>query len=129
MGAAYALSEFGASLGLGPLVLPAQGVLNMQLAPGQTLSLESSGQELLMYTTLHVPHLDSARLLAVLQSCDVRRRAPHDPCLQVGQRGEGADTQLTLLVRWPLEALQASQLALTLALFEQCKRHELGLAH
>ncbi len=129
MSAAYALSEFGASLGLGPLVLPAQGVLNMELAPGQTLSLESSGQELLMYTTLHVPHLDSARLLALLQSCDVRRRPPHEPCLQAGLRGEGADSQLSLLVRWPLEALQVSQLAQTMALFEQCKRQELGLAH
>jgi type III secretion system chaperone SycN len=128
MSASYALSEFARGLGLPDVSLPPQGVVNMQLAEGLRLSVEESGDEILVYTTLDTPHLDSARVLAVLQACDLRRSAPNRPAVQVAQQGAGADMQLIMLIRWPEHNLQASQLHTALSIFAQCRREWLGLA-
>ncbi len=129
MSASYALSEFGAALGLPGISLPPQGVVNIQLASGKRLSLEESGDEILIYLTVDLPHLDSARVLQLLQACDMRRRPAHEPCVQVGQIGHGADAQVLLLIRWPSGSVQASQLLGSMEIFERCQRDWLGLVN
>lgn len=129
MSASYALSEFGSALGLAGLSLPPQGVVNVQLATGKRLSLEESGDEILIHLTVDIPHLDNALVLQVLQACDLRRRPAHEPCVQVGQRGYGADAQLMLLIRWPSHSVQASQLLGSMEIFERCQRDWLGLVN
>jgi hypothetical protein len=125
---AYALDEFGRTLGLGGLSLPPQGALHMALAGGQRrLSLEAAGEELLLYMTVPVPHLDNAQVLQMLQECDLRRRPPHEPELQLARRGVGADAVLVLLVRWPQDRVQASGLHASVDLIERSLQQWLGL--
>lgn len=128
MSLAYALEEFGRTLGLGGIELPAHGAVHMAISGGQRrLSLEASGQELLVYLTVPVPHLDNAQTLQMLQGCDVRRRPPHEPELQLARRGVGADAELVLLVRWPQDRVQASQLHASVDLMERSLQEWLGL--
>ncbi len=127
MSLSYALSEFGAALGVGPLDLPPQGVVNLQLFPDCRLSIEEVDEDVLLYILMAVPHIDAATCLALLQACDVRRRLPHEPCVQAGLRGQGADAQLMLLLRYPAQGLQASQLQSGVALLDQCRRDWLGM--
>ena len=127
MSASFALDEFGRSLGVGELVLPQNGCVNIALGPQRRLSLEASGNEVLLYLSVELPHLDQAQILTMLQACDLRRRAPHEPGIQIGCRGSGADTQLLMLVRWPADRLQASQLHGSLELFERSLNEWLGL--
>ncbi len=128
MGVRAALSEFGVAVGAGPIELAAQGVVNLQMGPGQRLALEEVDDDILLYLTVDVPHLDPARCLSLLQACDLHRRPAHEPCVQVGLKGQGADAQVVLLLRWPTAGLQASQLLAGLSLLEQCRRDWLGMA-
>ena len=127
MSLAYALSEFGATLGVGRLELPPQGHVSLQLPCGDRMTLEEVGQEVLLYQVIALPHLDAARSLALLQSSNLRRRPPHELTVQVGLRGEGADAQVVLLLRFDAQGLQASMLQAGLDLLERCRRDWLGL--
>jgi hypothetical protein len=129
MSLSYALSEFGAALGVGPLDLPSQGAVNLQLFPDCRLSIEEVDEDVLLYILMAVPHIDAATCLALLQACDLRTRLPHEPCVQAGLRGQGADSQIMLLLRYPAQGLQASQLQSGVALLDQCRRDWLGMAH
>lgn len=123
----YALAEFGAALGVGGLELPAQGHVSLQLSSGERLTLEEVDQEVLLYQVIDLPHLDAARCMALLQACNLRRRPAHEPCVQAGLRGDGADAQVVLLVRFDVQGLQASMLQAGLELLERCRRDWLGL--
>jgi type III secretion system chaperone SycN len=126
MSLSFALSEFGALLGVGAIDLPTQGNVSLQLSPGCQLTLEEVDKELLLYQMIDVPHIDAARSMALLQACNLRRRAAHDPCVQAGLRGEGHDAQVMLLVRFDAQNVQASWLQAGLVLLDQCRRDWLG---
>jgi len=126
MSLSYALSEFGAVLGVGAIDLPPQGSVSLQLSPGCRLTVEEVGEELLLYQTIETPHIDAARCMALLQACNLRRRAAHELCMQAGLRGEGADAQVLLLMRFDIQGLQASMLQAGLQMLEQCRRDWLG---
>ncbi len=128
MSAAYAIEEFGRTLGLGALDLPPQGAIHLAMGEQRRLSMEAAGGDLLLYMTVAVPHLDNAQVLAMLQACDLRRRPPHEPELQLARSGFGADAQLVLLVRWPMDRLQASHLHASVQLFEYSLQQWLGLS-
>lgn len=127
MSLSHALSEFGASLGVGRLELPAQGHVSLQLPCGDRLTLEEVGQELLLYQVIDFPHLDAARCMVLLQASNLRRRPAHEPGVQIGLRGDGADTQVVLLVRYGTQGLQVSVLQAGLDLLERCRRDWLDL--
>lgn len=126
MSIAYALTEFGRALGLGALDLPSDGVINMQWGGDARLSLEEAGDDVLIYVTIPTPFFESSQVLHVLQESDVRRNPPHEPVIQVGMNGQGANVQTTLLMRWPAHNVQASQLHASVQTFERCRREWLG---
>lgn len=126
MSLSYALSEFGALLGVGVIDLPPQGSVSLQLLSGCRLTLEEADKELLFYQMIDVPHIDAARSMALLQACNMRRRPAQEPCVQAGLRGQGHDAQVMLLVRFDAQNVQASLLQGGLVLLDQCRRDWLG---
>lgn len=127
MSLSYALSEWAATLGVGALELPPQGHVSLQLSTGDRLTLEEAGDELLVYQVIDFPHLDGARCMALLQACNLRRRPAHEPAVQAGLRGDGADAQVVLLLRLQAHGLQASMLQAATDLLARCRRDWLAL--
>ena len=125
----YALSEWGASLGVGALDLPHQGGIHVQLTPDCRLSIEEVEDEVLVYLMVDMPHLDMARSLALLQACDVRGRPLHAPSVQAGLRGQGDQAQVMLLLRYRADGVQSSQLQSGLDMLLEHGRVWLGLAN
>jgi hypothetical protein len=124
----FALNEFGEALGLSQLSLPAMGTLSFTLDDGQAFCMEEVGDELLMYTPVSAPHVACAQWVAALQACDVRALAPQDPPVQLGVRGRGGDTTAALLLRWPVQGLQAAQLMRGLQRLQEYPHQWLGAA-
>lgn len=126
MNAAYALNELGIALGLGPLEQPVQGALNIVWNTDARLSIETSEAFVLIYAIIPTPHLDHSQQLALLQACDVRRNTPSERPIQLGMQGHGADAQLLMLMRWPSQSVQASQLLSSIMTFERNRLEWLG---
>lgn len=103
------LAEFGARHGRPGLQLPANGAASVTM-DGLEITIFERHEDLIAASIVPAPFLETARLLAILQSCDARRRRPDEPMLQIAQRGKASDLCLIVSVRLPGETLSAAQL-------------------
>lgn len=103
------IAEFGARHGHQGLQLPANGAASV-LVEGLEITVFEHREELVAAAILPAPFLESARLLAILQGCDARRRRPDEPMIQVAQRGRASDLNLIIAIRLPAATVSAAQL-------------------
>ncbi len=109
MNITHALREFGARHGQEHLSLPAGGSVSIDL-PDLPLTIEESGETVLMLTGFPAPFLEAQRMIAMLQRCEQRNARPDEPALQLGTRGKMSDLWVIAVLRWPQASVSAQQL-------------------
>lgn len=109
MNITHILQEFGSRNGRPDLALTSGGSVDFAL-DDLPITLQEVGEELLMLSGFPWPFLDGHRLEAILKSCEQRAARPDEPGLQVGTRGEASELWLIVALRWPTDAVSASQL-------------------
>ncbi len=98
MNISHAVADFGRSLGM-DCSLDAEGLLSIELANGDVLSLEQSGDDLLVYRVAAFPYISAQQSMQALKMCNTRLQEGLGWQLQVGLRGSGADSALVFLYR------------------------------
>ena len=93
-----AVSDFGKTMGI-DLALDSEGLAAFEMEQGDILSLEESGDDLLVYRVVAVPYASTQLLLNILKACNARLQEGLGWHLQVGLRGSGADSALVFLYR------------------------------
>ena len=109
MNVTNAVAEFGARVGRPGLQLPADGAVAVEV-DGLGLTLASHSEELLIVALIAAPFLETARLIEILCSLDIRRRRPEEPPIQIARHGQADGLHLIASVRWPAESVSAQNL-------------------
>lgn len=108
MSFAEPLAAFGRSLGLEALALNHDGLAQLLLDDERSLTIEATDDALLVYLTVAARFVDTPRLIAALQSINLRRL--DGPALQLALRGSGGDAALIVLTRLTGRSLAGSDI-------------------
>lgn len=104
------LAEFGRRIGIDRLRLDAAGACQLRLPSGDTLALEISGDEVVIYRSHRAPWTGGKALNEALRRNNQRA---HGQPLQVGLRGSGAEACLVVAQRLPARQFTAQRLEQT----------------
>jgi type III secretion system chaperone SycN len=113
----HAVADFGRSLGM-DCNLDEEGVLSIELANGDVLSLEQSGDDLLVYRLAHFPYISAAQCMQAIKLCNARLQEGLGWQLQVGLHGSGADSALVFLYRLSGSRISARGIEQAIAMIE-----------
>ena len=102
-----AVAEFTARHGQAGAHLTAGGAVSLA-AGGVDLTLFAQGDFVITAARLPAPFLETARLLAMLQSLNARQRRPDEPLVHLAQVGRASELSLIATVRCPADAVTAS---------------------
>lgn len=98
MNIAPAIRAFGEQIGLPDLELNADGLVSLALSDEDSMHLEQSEDDLLVYRLLNKAHISTASLLLALQACN--QQQPKTSWMpQLGLIGQDGQAQLVLLCR------------------------------
>ncbi len=110
-----AIRAFGEQIGLPDLELNDDGLVSLARSDQDSMHLEQSQDDLLVYRLFNTAHISAPSLLRVLQNCDQQQPTtawmPH-----IGLIGQDGQAQLVLLCR--LDATQVSAQAIEQAMDE-----------
>lgn len=110
MNVSQAVTEFGQSMGIEGLNLGSTGVCQLQWEDGSTLLIEETAEELLVCLAFPAAHLHALEMQQALELQD--QRVHHGfAVVQVGLRGQGADTLIVTLVRVRARVLAGADIA------------------
>ena len=122
MNIANAVADFGRSMGLQDFCLEPQGLVSLELQPGDVLTIEQAGEDLLVYRVLAVPYVAPPLLFNALKACNARLQEGLGWQLQVGLRGTGADTALVFLYRLSGQGVSGRAIEQAIDMIERFRR-------